>query len=141
MRKSKNKSTILIIVVVIIVLLFIYFIYNIINKEKYSCIDYETNTYYTFKTESDMHKVCDKFNGVEDDKKLNSYEIYNDLINADEYGFTFDPYINSNNELSIIVIITDCNHPKEAKERAINWFKKHSYNIGEYTIEYEYPCE
>ena len=37
-----------------------------------------------------MHKVCDKFNGVEEDKQLNSYEIYDDLINADEYGFTFE---------------------------------------------------
>ncbi len=141
MKKKKNMNNVFIAVTVIVVLLVFYLVYNSITKDKYSCVDYETNTYYTFKTESDMHKVCDKFNGVEEDKQLNSYEIYDDLINADEYGFTFDPYINSNEELSIIVIITDCNHPKEARERAINWFKNHSYNISDYTIEYEYPCE
>ncbi len=141
MKKKKNMNNVFIAVTVIVVLLVFYLVYNSITKDKYSCVDYETNTYYTFKTESDMHKVCDKFNGVEEDKQLNSYEIYDDLINADEYGFTFDPYINSNDGLSIIVIITDCNHPKETRERAINWFKNHSYNISDYTIEYEYPCE
>lgn len=141
MKKKKNMNNVFIAVTVIVVLLVFYLVYNSITKDKYSCVDYETNTYYTFKTESDMHKVCDKFNGVEEEKQLNSYEIYDDLINADEYGFTFDPYINSNDGLSIIVIITDCNHPKEARERAINWFKNHSYNISDYTIEYEYPCE
>ena len=141
MKKKKNMNNVFIAVTVIVVLLVFYLVYNSITKDKYSCVDYETNTYYTFKTESDMHKVCDKFNGVEEDKQLNSYEIYDDLINADEYGFTFDPYINSNDGLSIIVIITDCNHPKEARERAINWFKNHSYNISDYAIEYEYPCE
>ena len=141
MKKKKNMNIVFIAVTVIVVLLVFYLVYNSITKDKYSCVDYETNTYYTFKTESDMHKVCDKFNGVEEDKQLNSYEIYDDLINADEYGFTFDPYINSNDGLSIIVIITDCNHPKEARERAINWFKNHSYNISDYAIEYEYPCE
>ena len=75
MKKKKNMNNVFIAVTVIVVLLVFYLVYNSITKDKYSCVDYETNTYYTFKTESDMHKVCDKFNGVEEDKQLNSYEI------------------------------------------------------------------
>ncbi len=141
MRKKKNSKMLLLIgglvfIVILIVILYLYF-----SKDKYSCIDYETHTYYSFSNEEEMHKVCDQFNGTLEDKKMNSYDIYNDLINANYSDFSFAPYINSDNKLSIIIAITDCDKPNEAKSNAIKWFKNHNYNINDYIIEYEYPCE
>ncbi len=137
----KKDILIPIIVFIIIFILFIG-IYLIINNKsnKYSCYDYENDITYTFKTEEEMHEVCDKFTGEKDDQLLNSYTIYNDLLNVDDSSFAFYPYINSNEELSIIITITDCDNPEQAKEKAINWFNNHSYNINDYTVEYEYPC-
>ena len=36
-----------------------------------------------------MHSVCDKFNGIEEDKLIQKYPIYSDLINANEEEFIF----------------------------------------------------
>ena len=136
-----NKKLILVIIIVFILVSTIsYSLINLLNSDKYFCFDYDTDTYYSFKTEEEMHEVCDKFNGVEDDKKMSNYTIYDDLINANDRSFSFDPYINSNNELSIIVKIIDCNNQESAKEKAKKWFSNHSYNINDYVIEYEYPC-
>ena len=87
-----------------------------------------------------MHSVCDKFNGIEEDKLIQKYPIYKDLINANEEEFIFEPYIDSNNNLAIIIIITDCKNPEIARKKSKEWFINHSYNIKDYTIDYEYPC-
>lgn len=140
----KNKNTLMALIIFLIVfVLFIigYVIYNSFFSKEYSCIDYSSGTTYTFKSEKEMHEVCDKFNGVEDDKKMNSYSIYNDLININDPDYAFYPYVNSDDKLSIIIAISNCDNPNQAKEKAIAWFKNHSYNINDYTIEYEYPCE
>ena len=133
------KKKIIGIIIIILIIGIIYLFYNN-SKEKYSCIDYETNTTYTFETKQEMHSVCDKFNGIEEDKLIQSYPIYNDLINANEKEFTFEPYIDSYNNLAIITIITDCERQEIAKKKSEEWFSKHSYNINDYTIDYEYPC-
>lgn len=51
-----------------------------------------------------------------------------------------EPYINSNNNLAIIIIITDYKNPEIAKKQAKEWFINHSYNIKDYIIDFEYPC-
>ena len=142
MKKKNSKMMVLngfIIVFIIIVICIV--IYNSLYKKEYSCIDYGSNTLYTFKSEKEMHKVCDQFNGVEEDKIMSSYDIYDDLINTNDPDFVFYPYINADKKLSIIVAISNCDNPNRAKEKAIAWFRNHSYNIRDYTIEYEYPCE
>ena len=139
----KNKSTIVALIIFIVVFtVFIigFIIYKSFFKKEYSCTDYSTNTTYTFKSEEEMHEVCDKFNGVEDDNTMTSYNIYNDLINTNDPDFAFYPYADGD-KLSIIIAISNCDNPNKAKEKAIAWFKNHSYNINDYTIEYEYPCE
>ena len=139
-----KKSTIIAIIVFVTILIIftsIYFISKNLNKDKYYCIDYETDTTYTFKTEEEMHATCDKFNGVEDDKILESSKIYNDLISYKDDSFNFYPYVDSNKKLAIIITIIDCNSPTTAKEKAIKWFSNHSYNINDYQVDYEYPCE
>ena len=133
------KKTIIPIFIILLIIGIIYLFYNN-SKEKYSCIDYDTNTTYTFKTEQEMHSVCDKFNGIEEDKLIQKYPIYKDLINANEEAFTFEPYMDGNNKLGIIIIIIDCERPEIAKKQAKEWFINHSYNIKDYTIDYEYPC-
>ncbi len=137
--KKEILIPIAVFVIVFILIIGIYLIYINLNKPKYFCTDYSTNTYYEFDTEEEMHKVCDKFNGVEDDKIMETYSIYNDLIEAEDPGFAFYPYI-SNEKLSIIIAISDCNDQEGAKKRAIKWFSDHSYNIANYDVEYEYPC-
>ena len=82
------KKTIIPIFIILLIIGIIYLFYNN-SKEKYSCIDYDTNTTYTFKTEEEMHLVCDKFNGIEEDKLIQKYPIYSDLINANEEEFIF----------------------------------------------------
>ena len=139
-----KKSTVIAIIVFIGVLFVIvtsYVIYNNLSKEKYYCTDYETNTTYIFNTEDEMHEVCDKFSGVEKDKTMKSYKIYDDLINNKDNRFTFYPYVSADNKLNIIITIIDCNNKELAKEKAVEWFKNHSYDINDYTIEFEYPCE
>lgn len=140
----KNKNIIIPAIVFIIVLvlsIIIYLIYTNINKDKYTCTDYETNTTYTFKNEKDMHEVCDNFNGVKDDQILSSYEIYQDIVTINSDRYSFYPYLDSDKKLAIIITITDCNNPKEAEEQANKWFSDHSYNINDYQVDYEYPCE
>ena len=88
-----------------------------------------------------MHKVCDSLNGTDDDAIMDNYAIYDDLINANDPSYAFYPYINSDKTLSIIIAIVDCNNQALAKDKAEKWFSDHSYNMGDYTIEYEYPCE
>lgn len=143
--KKNNIIAIMVFLVVLFVFTIGYSIYNNRNsnntKEEYYCTDYETNTTYTFNTLEEMHEVCDQFSGLEKDKKLESYSIYDDLINNNDDSFTFYPYINTDDKLSIIIVITDCYNPEMAKERAIEWFENHSYDINDYIIEYEYPCE
>jgi hypothetical protein len=139
MKNNNNYISIAVFVVVFLVVFGIFQLVNM-NKDKYSCFDYENNVTYTFKTEEDMHEVCDKLNGVADDNVMNSYSIYDELINTDDSnGFSFDPYV-LDDELVIIVAITDCDNPELAKERARQWFKDHSYNINDFKIEYENPC-
>ena len=140
MKKEKNIIIIMLVSFTAFILVFSIFQLSR-NKEEYSCYDYETNTTYTFKTEKEMQEVCSSFNGAEEDNTMNSYNIYEELINTDDRdGFSFDPYVR-NNELVIIVQIIDCDNPGKAKEKAKAWFKEHSYNINNFTIEYETPCE
>jgi len=142
--KNKNKNRIIPIIIFVIVFVFvigIYFLYTNINKVKYSCVDYRSNTYYEFDTEEEMHSVCDKFNGVEEDKIMDNYAIYKDLVKVNDSNFAFYPYINDDDTLSITISITNCNNPLLAKEKAEKWFIEHSYNIKDYIIEYEYPCD
>ena len=87
-----------------------------------------------------MHKVCDNLYENDEDKIMDTYIIYNDLIEVDDPDFAFYPYINSDNKLSIIITIANCDNPTLAKEKAEKWFSDNSYNINDYTIEYEYPC-
>ena len=139
MKKSSIVG-IAVFVVVFVVGISGYYIYNGISSNKYSCIDPNTNAFYSFNTEEEMHEVCDLFdsNDVEDTGYKN---IYNDLVETNDSSFNFYPYINSNNTLSIIVTILDCNNSTSIKNKVEKWFKDHSYNINDYTIEYEYPCE
>lgn len=137
-----KKSTMVFIIAFIVVFIVVFSILEAtMNQTNYSCYDYETNTTYTFKTEEEMQEVCSSYNGVEEDNTMNSYNIYEELINTDDRdGFSFDPYVR-NNELVIIVQIIDCDNPEKAKEKVKAWFKEHSYNINNFTIEYETPCE
>ena len=141
MKKNSTMISLVVFVIAFIIIILGFVIYNSLNKKTYSCIDYSSNTTYTFDNEEEMHEVCDKFNGVEEDKIIDSYTIYNDLINENNDSFTLYPYVNSDKKLSIIITIIDCDNPNTAKEKAIKWFHDHSYNINDFTIEYEYPCE
>ncbi len=137
---KKNKVIPLIVfVVVFLIIICVYFLLN--SNTKYSCIDYRTDTYYEFNNEEEMHAVCDKFNGVDDDKIMDNYTIYNDLKDVNEEDFAFYPYINSDETLSITIVISNCDNPTFAKAKAEKWFRNHSYNINDYVIEYEYPCD
>ena len=140
--KNKSTMTALIIFIIVFAIFMIGFIiYKSFFGKEYSCIDYSSNTEYTFKSEKEMHEVCDQFNGVAEDNAMSNYSIYDDLINNNDPDFAFYPYINADKELSIIIAISNCENPNLAKTKAIAWFKNHSYNINDYTIEYEYPCE
>ena len=110
-----RKSTVVFIVVFVVVFITVFCILQtVMNSSKYSCYDYENNVNYTFKTEEEMHEVCDEINGVNDDNTMNSYSIYEELISEDDKnGFSFDPYVR-NDELVIIVAITDCDNPEQA---------------------------
>ncbi len=140
----KNKEKIiplLVFTMTFIIFIVVFIIVNNSNKAKYSCFDYQTNQTYTFNTEEEMHAVCDKLEGIEEDQIMESYPIYNDLKNVNDPDFAFYPYIDSDNNLNIIIAITNCNNPEYAKEKAKKWFSDHSYNINEYNIEYENPCD
>ena len=135
-----KKQTIIYILVLVVIFIVVYSITDTLmkkNNDTYSCYDYTSDTYYTFKTEQEMHEVCDQF----DDNNINNYTIYDELINTDDNnGYSFDPYVRDN-ELVIIVAITDCTNPEQAKENARKWFSDHSYDINNFKIEYENPCE
>lgn len=141
MKKKNSKIALIVFGVVLAVIIIGYLIYINIPKNKYSCTDYETGTTYTFKNEKDMHEVCDNFNGVKDDQILETYDIYHDLIKENNDRYSFYPYLDGNKKLAIIITIIDCDNPKEAEEQANKWFSEHSYNINDYQIDYEYPCE
>ena len=141
MKKNSTMISIAIFLIVFVVIIMGFVVYNRFIKKEYTCTDYSSNTTYTFDSEEEMHAVCDKFNGVEDDKILGSNSIYEDLVNTNDPDFAFYPYVNSNDEISIIIAISNCDNPSKAKEKAIRWFSDRSYNINDYTIEYEYPCE
>ena len=139
----KNNSTLVAIGVfigVLVVFIVGYFVFKP-TKKVYSCTNYETNEVYTFDSEEEMHKVCDNLSNDDDDQLLESYPIYKDLVNTNDSSFAFYPYINSDKKLSIIIAVTDCNNVEGAKEKVKKWFSNHSYNINDYTIEYEYPCD
>ena len=140
-KKSSTMMAFIIFMIVFVIIIISIVIYNSLFKKEYSCIDYGSNTLYTFKSEKEMHKVCDQFNVVDEDRIMSNYDIYDDLINTNDPDFVFYPYINADKKLSIIVAISNCDNPNQAKEKAIAWFKNHSYNISDYTVEYEYPCE
>ena len=140
---DKNKIIPLIVFVCVFVIVFgmFYLFGNKKTKDSYSCYDYETEKTYTFDTEEEMHQVCDNLNGGEEDKLLSDYLIYDDIVKSNEKGFAMIPYINDDKELSIIIAISDCKNPDKAKADAKKWFSDHSYNINDYNIDYEYPCE
>lgn len=140
-----NKDKIIPILVFIITFAIITSLFYIINnskKNKYSCYDYENNINYKFSTEEEMHEVCDNLNsGEKENQIMDKYNIYNDLKEVNDPDFAFYPYVNSDDELTIIITILECNNKTLAKQKAENWFINHSYNINDYTIEYEYACE
>lgn len=139
----KNKEKIIPIVVFLmtfIVFIIVFVLINNVNKDKYSCYDYEKDMTYTFKTEEEMHQVCDKLNGNDDDQIMESYPIYDELLKVNDPDFSFYPYINDDKKLAIIIAISNCEHPAIAKEKAEQWFSDHSYNIKDYVIEYENSC-
>ncbi len=140
--KDKNKIVpVVVFFITFIVFISIFFILGNSNKKVYSCYDSENDVNYTFNTEEEMHEVCDKFITNDDnDEALETYDIYNDLIKVNDPDFAFYPHV-SDNKLYIIISIVNCNNPYKAKEKAIKWFSDHSYNINDYNIEYEYPCE
>ena len=140
-KKSSTMIALIVFIIVFLIIIISLVIYNSLFKKEYSCIDYGSNTTYTLKSEKEMHKVCDQFNGVEEDRLMSNYDIYDDLISTNDPDFAFYPYINADKKLSIIVAISNCDNPNQAKEKAVAWFKNHSYIISDYTIEYEYPCE
>ena len=142
----KNKETIiplLIFITTFVLVIIVFFVFNNSKKNEYSCYDSENNITYSFDTEEEMHEVCDNLNSTEteEDKILDSYEIYNDLLNVEEDDFAYYPYVNSDKSLTIIIAISYCNNQAAAKAHAEKWFSDHSYNINDYTVEYEYPCE
>lgn len=139
--KYKIIPLVIFVLVFIIVMGLFYLFNNRDAKEKYSCYDYETGTTYTFETEEEMHKVCDKFNGQEEENLLSTQSIYEDIVNSNEEGFAMIPYMNDDKELAIIVAISDCKNPEKVKANVKKWFSDHSYNINDYIIDYEYPCE
>ena len=141
--KNKNNLIPIIVFVVTFVLVFllIYLRANHANKQKYSCYDYINNVEYTFATEEEMHEVCDKLNGDEEDQLLATYDIYHDILEIDDPDFSLYPYINSDKELTITIAISNCDTPEAAKAKAKKWFSNHNYNIKDYNIEYEYPCD
>ena len=137
----KSKSTIIGLSVFIIIFCIFLTINNLFDKDyKYSCIDENTNTTYRFNSKDEMEKVCSKLNKSEEDLIIDNYPIYNDLINEDNSYFSFDPYVNTDGKLSIIISITYCNDNNLVKSKINEWFRSHSYNMSDYTIEYEYPC-
>ena len=141
MMKEKEKIIPLVVfVLTFVIVIVIFFIINSSNKQEYSCYDYENEKTYTFESEEEMHKVCDKLNGGAEDELLASYPIYEDLIDVNDSDFAFYPYINDDQELEIIIAIANCDTPDLAKKRADSWFDEHHYDINDYNVEYEYPC-
>ncbi len=142
--KKNTLYSIFVFIGVFVVVVGGYYIYTLLtnpSEEKYSCIDYETNTTYSFATEEEMHEVCDKFNGKEYDEKLENYPEHEEITEAEDESFSFYPYVNSDNKLAIIVVLLDCNDIDGAKQKALNWLTNKGYNLNNYVIEYEYPCE
>ena len=131
----------LVFVITFVIVISIFFIINNKGKDKYSCYDSLSGKTYTFKTEEEMHEVCDKLDLDEEDQKLESYPIYNDLIKEDNDDFAFYPYINDDDKLDIVIAISNCNNKETAKEKARKWFSEHSYYINDYNIEFEDPCD
>lgn len=99
---------VLVIFIIVLVLFIIcIIIYNTFINKKYYCTDYDINKTFEFKIENK------KFIGVEEDKLMEFYSIYDDLINSNDSSFTF------NNKLSIIVAITVSYNTQIAKKRSI----------------------
>lgn len=139
--KDKEKIIPLVVfVLTFIIVIVIFTVFSNSKKQVYSCYDYENDKTYTFETEEEMHQVCDKLDGVEEDKLLSSNPIYEDLIATNDSDFAFYPYINDEQELVITIAISNCDTPDLAKKKAVDWFSEHSYDINDYIIEYEYPC-
>jgi len=137
---KKYNSTIIALVIFVVMILFVIIFSKSFFKTTYICTDTTNNVEYTFDTEDEMNSFCDNLSIV-DDSSMSSNSIYYDLINNNDKRFSFYPYLDSNNNFTIITVIVDCNNPNEAKNDSIEWFRKHSYNINDYKIEYEYPCE
>ena len=73
-----------------------------------------------------MNKTISSHNSrTKRNSKINNTEANDEEKNKVEDGF----------------FLTQGNNPNEAKNDSIEWFRKHSYNINDYKIEYEYPCE
>lgn len=136
------KRIIISLIVFIGIGVFLFVLYSLFFKTIYYCTDNVNNIQYTFDTEEEMNAFCDNLGqNKEKDSAISSFSIYNDLINNNDPGYTFYPYADSNNNFVITVVIVDCENPQNAKNKSIEWFKNHSYNINDYKIEYEYPCE
>ena len=134
------KSIIVALVVFIGIFSLVFILYKVIAKPTYICTDTTNNVQYTFDNEDDMNIFCDNLS-KNDDSVISSFNIYNDLINNNDNRFSFYPYLDSSNNLIITIVIVDCNNPEDAKNKAIEWFGNHSYNINDYKVEFEYPCE
>ena len=95
MKDNSKMIPIIVFTVTFIIVILLFFVFNNSKKAKYSCYDYKTDTTYTFKTEEEMHEVCDQLENNEEDQLLDSYTIYNDLLEVDDPDFAFYPYINN----------------------------------------------
>lgn len=137
----KKKSTVICFCIFIIVLVLFFSIYSLFDNDyKYSCTDYETNTTYKFNNKETMKRVCNNYVSKED-TILKSDPIYSKLLSVDDrYGFSFDPYVNTNNKIAIIIRILDCRNQNDAIRRSKKWFVDNEFNMNNYVIEYEFPC-
>ena len=137
---KKYKSTLIAVAVFVCIFGLVLILYNTIFKTEFVCTDVTNNTKYKFDTKEEMDAFCDNLSTI-DDSSMTTFPIYDDLINNNDSRFSFYPYIDSDNQFTITVVIVDCLNPNDAKNQSINWFRNHGYDINDYNIEYEYPCE
>ena len=112
------------------------------NKKVYSCINYETNTEYTFDNEEEMHAVCDSFNTNEQKEEKENSNEKTEKENVEEVEEAFDlyTYVKSDGKKAVIVLVLDCNDIDATKKKALKKFSDEGHNLNEYVIEYQYPC-
>jgi len=148
--KKSNLYALFVFIGVFLVFIIGYYVYTSINsngdnKQVYSCIDYETNTEYTFDNEEEMHSVCDKFNTNEvkeenNNSNSNEQNTGKDTVEEVEEAFDFYTYEKNNGKKAVIVLILDCNDIDATKKKALRKFSADGHNLNEYVVEYQYPC-